>query len=93
MWSLLGLALALFIGIAAWRRSAAHGGYYDAQLYGMLSKTHRRYAVTSLAFALYFASAFALRADTAGIAGLAAYALIAAFYGASFARGAADYDE
>ncbi|MBV8149478.1 MAG: hypothetical protein JO092_10335 [Candidatus Eremiobacteraeota bacterium] len=93
MWSLLGLSLALFVAIAAWRRSVTRAGYFEREFYGMLPKTHRRYAITSLAFALYFGLSYALHADFAGIAGLTAYALVAVFYGTSFARGAADYDE
>jgi hypothetical protein len=93
MWSLLGLALALFVAAAAWRRSSVRGGYFDAELYAMTAQTHRRYAVGSLAFALYFALAYALRSEAAGIVGLALYALIAAFYATSFLRGASDYDE
>jgi hypothetical protein len=93
MWSLLGLALALFVCIAAWRRSIGAGGFYDTQVYGMTSKAHRRYALGSLAFAVYFAVTFGLGADTAGIAGLMLYALIAAFYGTSFLRGATEFDD
>jgi hypothetical protein len=93
MWCLVGLALSVFVALAAWRRSVAPGGFYDLESYGMTPQTHRRYALGSLAFALYFLLAYVLRANTAGVAGLAAYALIAAFYATSFLRGAADYDE
>jgi hypothetical protein len=93
MWSFVGLALAVFVAIAAWRRSVAGGGFYDAETYGMTPETHRRYALGSLAFALYFSLAYALRADAAGIVGLAIYTLVAAVYATSFLRGAADYDE
>ena len=41
----------------------------------------------------YFGATLALHAETAGIAGLALYALIAVFYAASFLRGASDSDE
>lgn len=51
---------------------------------------HRRYAAVSFAFALFFFAASLLRLGTAGIAGLALYALIAIFYAASFLRGASD---
>jgi hypothetical protein len=93
MWSLFGLALALVLAAVAWRRSVVDGGSYDVTFYGMTPKAHRRYAMTSLAFAIYFALAHALNAGAAAIAGLAVYALIAAFYGTSFARGAPDADE
>jgi hypothetical protein len=93
MWSLFGLALTLFVAVVAWRRSARGGGFYDAEVYGMGAQTHRRHAIGGLAFAFYFALTYALHATAAGVAGLAVYVLIAAFYGTSFARGAADYDE
>lgn len=93
MWSFLGLALALVVAAAAWRRSATRGGYYDEELYAMTSRTHRRYALTSLAFAACFALAYALRIEAIGIAALTVYAVIAALYGSSFLRGAADYHE
>lgn len=93
MWSFLGLALALVVAAAAWRRSAIPGGYYDGELYAMTSRTHRRYALTSLAFAACFALAYALRVEALGIAALTIYAVIAALYGTSFLRGAANYHE
>lgn len=85
-----GFALALAIAIAAWRGSRRAGGFYDREVYGMQSSAHRRYAVVSVCFAAYFAGAYALRADTAGIAGLGLYALIAIVYATSFLQGAHD---
>jgi hypothetical protein len=93
MWSFLGLALALIVATAAWRRSAIPGGYYDGELYAMTSRTHRLYALTSLAFAACFALTCALRIEALAIAALTIYAVIAALYGTSFLRGAADYHE
>jgi hypothetical protein len=90
IWSLAGLGVALGVGAVAWRRSRHTGGFYDREIYGMDSSAHKRYAALSLIFAGYFAAAFALGLTAAGIAGLALYALIAVFYGASFLRGASD---
>jgi hypothetical protein len=90
MWSVVGLTLALLVAAIAWRSSRAPGGFYAREVYAMDPATHRRYAVVSLAFALYFGIAYALRRETAGIAGLTLYALIAVFYATSFLRGASD---
>jgi hypothetical protein len=92
IWSLAGLVLAVAIALCAWYRSRMKGGFYDAQVYGMTAASHRRYAVVSLAFAAYFASTLGLHLETAGIAGLALYALVAVFYATSFLRGFADDD-
>jgi len=59
----------------------------------MTPRTHRAYALAGLAFALFFAGALALHRDAAGIAGLAAYAVLAIFYATSFLRGASDDDQ
>jgi hypothetical protein len=93
MWNIVGLALALLISTAAYVRSRAHGGYYDAQVYGMVPSTHRRYGAAGLAFALFFIAAIATGARTAGIVALGILTLIALFYATSFLRGYADYDE
>lgn len=93
IYELAGCALALAVAVIAWRRSRASGGFYDRDVYAMDNVAHRRYAVASLTFAAYFALAYALGWETAGIAGLALYALIAVLYGASFLRGASDRDE
>ncbi|HEU5480745.1 MAG TPA: hypothetical protein VFU90_12955 [Candidatus Tumulicola sp.] len=92
MWSLAGLALSAAIATAAWLRSRARGGYYDRDVYAMSGRAHRAYALVSLAFAAFFAVALALRREAAGVGGLALYAVIAAFYAASFLRGADDYE-
>jgi hypothetical protein len=90
MWSIVGLVVSLGVGAIAWRSSRAPGGFYDREIYAMDSTAHRRYAVVSAAFALYFTTAYLLHRETAGIAGLALYALIAVFYATSFLRGASD---
>lgn len=93
MWNVVGLALALLMAGIAFFRSGARGGYYDAELYGMGPSTHRRYVAVSLAFALFFAVAWTMRAETAGLVLLSIYAVIALFYLTSFLRGYADNDE
>ena len=89
----MGFAACVAVVAAAWHRSRAGGGYYDAQVYAMTARTHRAYALASLAFAVFFAFAFAFRREAAGVAGLALYAVIAIFYATSFLRGASDDDE
>jgi hypothetical protein len=88
-----GLILALGITIAAAVRSRSAGGFYAEQWYGMSPAVHLRYAAVSLAFAAFFGASYAYGQTTAGIAGLALYALIAVFYLSSFLRGAPDRDE
>ncbi len=90
IYSAAGIVLASIVAIAAWRCSRSPGGFYDREIYGMSEVSHRRYAFVSIAFAVYFTIAFALRLDVAGIAGLALYALVAIFYATSFLRGASD---
>ncbi len=51
---------------------------------------HKRYALVSLGFALFFAAAYAFHLASEGIAALALYALIAVFYATSFLQGAPD---
>jgi hypothetical protein len=91
--SAVGLALALVVAAAAWRRSRSKGGFYDSEVYAMTPRVHRRYALLSLAFAAYFATTLALHLASAGIAGLVLYALIAVLYVTSFLQGAPDRNE
>jgi hypothetical protein len=93
VWSLIGLCFSLGVAAVAWRRRRAAAGFYDGAVYAMTPRTHAGYAIASLAFALFFAGTAALRAETAGVLGLMLFAVIAAFYGTSFLRGAADADE
>jgi hypothetical protein len=93
IYNVAGVALALGLALIAWRLSRSGGGFYDRDVYGMDPSTHRRYATAGLAFAAYFAAAYAARSSAAGIAGLALYALIAVLYAASFLQGAHDRDE
>jgi hypothetical protein len=87
------VVFALAVAGTAWRRSFAAGGFYDRDLYAMTPAVHRRYAIVSLGFALFFAAALAFRWDAAGIPALALYALVAVLYATSFLRGANDPDE
>ena len=87
------LVLALGITVTALLRSRSAGGFYAEQWYAMSAALHRRYAAISLAFSAFFAVSYAYGLATAGIAGLALYALIAVFYLSSFLRGAPDRDE
>lgn len=93
MWNAIGLTLALAVAVLAWLRSRKPGGYYDAAVYGMTPLAHRRYALLSLAFGAFFGTALLLRSDTAGLIGLALYAVIAVFYGASFLRGSVENEQ
>jgi hypothetical protein len=90
MWSVVGLILAASVAAIAWKSSHAPGGFYDREVYAMDSAAHRRYALVSVAFALYFLIAYVLRREAAGMAGLTLYALIAVLYATSFLRGASD---
>ncbi|MGC2651846.1 MAG: hypothetical protein WA304_13700, partial [Candidatus Cybelea sp.] len=93
LYGAIGLACSACVaGVAAWRSRSA-GGYYDRGVYGLDARAHRRYASISLAFAVFFAAMLVLHAVTAGIVGLALYALVAVFYATSFLRGASDIDE
>jgi hypothetical protein len=93
VWNVVGLGVSLAVATIAWRRSRGRGGFYDREVYGMTPATHRRYALVSLAFGAFFAATIALRLESAGVAGLALYAVIAVFYAASFLQGAPDRDE
>ena len=87
------MVAALTLAAVAWWRSARPLGFYDAAVYAMTSRSHRRFAAVSLAFASFFAVALWLRRDAAGLGGFALYAIAAVWYGASFLRGASDDDE
>lgn len=90
MWSLAGLVASSCVAVFAWLRSRRPGGYYDAQVYAMTARTHRAYAIAALAFAAFFGATFTLRAESVAVMGMAAFAVAAAFYGASFLRGASE---
>jgi hypothetical protein len=90
IWTLIGLGLALAVAATAWRCSRRSGGFYAREVYAMDARAHQRYAWVSFGFAVYFAAAYALVLQAAGIAGLALYVVIALLYASSFLRGASD---
>jgi hypothetical protein len=87
----MGAALAL--GLFALVRSRRTGGFYDAHVYAMTSRTHLWYAIASLLFAAAFCVTIVLRAEDAAIAVFALFALVAIFYLTSFLRGFSDDQE
>ena len=90
----MGALLSLLLAAAAWIRSRAAGGYYDAEVYGMTAATHRRYAIASACFALAFFALALLRPGGAATIWLfAAFVLVAVFYGTSYLRGASENDD
>jgi hypothetical protein len=93
VWSFVGLGIACSMAVIAWQRSRKPGGFYDADVYALTPRSHRAYALTFLAFAIFFAIAIALRQVTPGVAALALLVLAAVFYAASFLRGASDADD
>lgn len=90
MWSLGGIVVALGLAVVSWQCSRATGGSYARETYGMDARAHRRYGAAGLLFALYFSPTYAGGYETAGLAGLALFALTAVFYAASFLQGAPD---
>ncbi len=84
------MGAALVVGVFAFWRSRTPGGFHDRETYGMEASVHLRYAIVSLSFAAYFGATYATGHETAGILGLALYALIAVFYATSFFQGAPD---
>lgn len=91
----LALAIAsLLLAAAAFMRSRAVGGFYDADVYGMTPDAHRRYAAIALAFALaFFAVAVWWPRSVATIWLGAAFVLFAVIYLTSFLRGATESDD
>ena len=88
-----GTAVAMAVAALAWYRSTRSGGFYDAHVYGMSPAAHRTYAGVSLGFAVSFVTFAVLRQETAGIAALGLFCVVAVFYGTSFLQGARDHDE
>jgi hypothetical protein len=90
-WTGAGLALlgALVAGRLACRPAAS---YYEAHLYHMTPRSHGRFAVLSLGFAVLFVVA-GLYPRLPGVPLLAIYTVLIILYGASFVRGASGEDE
>lgn len=88
-----GLVLALLAAAFAWRRSTlAPANYYERDVYGMTPRSHRRYALVMLVFAVAFALGYFVRALPAVIV-MGVFAVVAILYAASFVRGASGEDE
>jgi hypothetical protein len=90
---LIGTFVALLLGGIAYRRSRGTGGFYDRDVYGMTARTHLRYALAALAFAVAFAATARWFAQTATVWVYAAFVLFAVFYLTSYLRGAHEDDE
>jgi hypothetical protein len=90
MWAVIGLALAVAgMGLGLWNGRPTASNRYAAIEYGMTSRSHRRFAILSVLFALAFVGA--LYAHTIPvIVVLAVYVLIFVLYATSFARGFSD---
>jgi hypothetical protein len=89
----IGAIVALLLATAAYLRSRARGGFYDAEVYGMTPSTHRAYALAALAFTVLFAASALARESAATIWLWAAFVLFAIFYLTSYLRGAHESDE
>lgn len=90
MWSAIGLGLcAILVSVALLKSRRASGSYYEREVYGMTTRTHRAYASLSAIFATLFGLAFFSTAIPV-VPLLAAYALVFIFYFSSFARGFSD---
>lgn len=93
MWDWIGAALALLgAALAGWRARRPAASYYEAHVYHMTPRSHGRFAVLSLVFAVLFVVA-ALYPRLPGVPLLAVYAVFIILYGASFVRGASGEDE
>lgn len=92
MWSGMGLALCcILLAVAGWKSRGGSANYYERDVYMMSSRTHRAYALVSVAFACLFALSYAYGAIPV-IPLLGAYTLVFIFYFSSFARGFSDQD-
>ena len=85
---LLSVAAALSFAAFAFYRSTRTGGFYDAQVYAMQPRAHRRYALVGIALALLIAAAYEMHAQTLAFMLDAALTIVAVFYLTSFLRGA-----
>jgi hypothetical protein len=90
MWPAIGLALSLATAsIAFWRSIRSRHNFYESDVYGMTPSTHRVYALVCFLFAASFAASFVVSGIPV-VPILGAYAVVAVFYLASFARGFSD---
>lgn len=90
MWAGIGLGCALCTAsLAFWRSARAGTNFYESDVYGMTRHSHRVYALVCLVFAACFAASLFI-AGIPVVPILGAYAVLAIFYLASFARGFSD---
>lgn len=93
-WDVAGAIASILLAFAAQARSRSAGGFYDAEVYGMTPRSHRRYALIGLVFALaFFAVARWWPRSGATIWLFAAFVLFAVFYLTSYLRGAYESDD
>lgn len=87
IWPPAGLALCVVLSLIAIARSRQpQSSFYAADVYGMSSRTHCRYAALfALGACAFVAAIFVARIPATVL--LAGYVLLAVFYLASFARG------
>ncbi|MEO6990018.1 MAG: hypothetical protein ABI346_04375 [Candidatus Baltobacteraceae bacterium] len=91
-WALIGLAVTLgAMLVALLRARGANRSFYEVEVYGMTTRSHRRFALFSLAFALAFAARL-VWSTIPTVALLTIYTVALLLYAASFARGASDPD-
>ncbi len=91
VYAILGLCLSIGGGITALLRAGGKPSFYAGAVYHMTSRSHRRFAALSAAFAVGFSAA--LRWPVLDIPLLAVYTLALVLYGSSFARGFSGEDE
>ena len=90
MWNAIGIFLTVALAAFAWHQSRSHS-FYAADVYGMTTRSHRRFALLALAFTAGFFLAIAWPLLTVPL--LALFTIAAVLYATSFARGYADEDE
>jgi hypothetical protein len=91
MWDGVGLLLCgIAVAIAVVKSRRPSGGYYERDVYGMLPRTHVRYAFISAFFAALFAAQLAGVLPVPDVPLLAVYVLVFVFYVSSFVRGFSD---
>ncbi len=92
MYAVAGAIIALLaagIAVSGRRRRS----YYATEVYAVTERTHQRFILMSLGFAVAFAVTFARRWEVVATALLAVYAVLLILYFSSFVRGASGEDE
>jgi len=91
VYAAIGIALSCAGAIFACTRRRAPASVYASEMYQLSSRSHRIFALASVAFALAFAPA--LKWTVLAVPLLAVYTLVLIFYLSSFARGFSGEDE